>query len=30
VEEARTAGRGMWGSCRVSWAPDRPATTRSR
>lgn len=30
VEEARRARRGMWGSCRVEWEPDRAVTTRSR
>jgi micrococcal nuclease len=29
VDEARAARRGMWGSCRVSWEPDRAVTTRS-
>jgi endonuclease YncB( thermonuclease family) len=30
VEEARSARRGMWGSCRVEWDPDRAVTTRPR
>jgi len=30
VDEARRASRGMWGSCRVSWSPDRAVTTRPR
>jgi endonuclease YncB( thermonuclease family) len=30
VEEARQASRGMWGSCRVSWDPDRAVVTRPR
>lgn len=30
VDEARRASRGMWGSCRVSWNPDRAVTTRPR
>ena len=30
VEDARRERRGMWGSCRVSWQPDRAVTTRSR
>jgi len=30
VEEARRGARGMWGSCRVSWQPDRAVTTRPR
>jgi micrococcal nuclease len=27
VARARAARRGMWGSCRVAWEPDRPVTT---
>jgi micrococcal nuclease len=30
VGEARRASRGMWGSCRVSWNPDRAVVTRPR
>jgi len=30
VDEARRASRGMWGSCRVSWNPDRAVITRPR
>ncbi|MFO7572416.1 MAG: thermonuclease family protein [Gaiellaceae bacterium] len=30
VAEARAAGRGMWGACRVSWSPTRPVETRLR
>ncbi len=30
VEEAREDLRGMWGSCRVVWDPDRAVTTRPR
>jgi micrococcal nuclease len=30
VDDARRDGRGMWGSCRVSWTPDRGVTTRQR
>jgi micrococcal nuclease len=30
VHEARAAGRGMWGACRVSWAPTRQVETRAR
>ena len=30
VEEARLASRGMWGSCHVSWNPNRAVVTRSR
>ena len=30
VAEARRANRGMWGSCRVSWNPDRAVVTRPR
>lgn len=30
VDEARRGSRGMWGSCRVSWDPDRTVTTRPR
>lgn len=30
VDEARAAGRGMWGSCRVEWQFDRAVTTRPR
>jgi len=30
VADARDAGRGMWGSCRVSWDPNRTVTTRRR
>ena len=30
VNEARRAGRGMWGSCRVSWDPERAVTTHPR
>ena len=30
VADARRAGRGMWGACRVSWSPDEQVTTRSR
>lgn len=28
--DARSARRGMWGACRVSWSPTRPVETRSR
>jgi micrococcal nuclease len=27
---ARASGRGMWGSCRVSWSPEEPVDTRPR
>lgn len=30
VDDARREGRGMWGSCRVSWEPDRAVSTRPR
>lgn len=30
VAEARRASRGMWGSCRVSWNPNRAVITRPR
>ena len=30
VDEARSAGRGMWGACRVSWNENGPVATRSR
>jgi endonuclease YncB( thermonuclease family) len=30
VDEARRRGRGMWGSCRVTWERDRTVITRSR
>ncbi len=30
VAEARAAGLGMWGACRVEWTADRPVSTRSR
>lgn len=30
VEEARSAGRGMWAACQVAWSPDKPVTTRPR
>ena len=30
VADARDAGRGMWGSCRVSWDPERTVATRPR
>jgi len=30
VDEARREARGMWGSCRVSWDPERAVTTRPR
>jgi micrococcal nuclease len=30
VDEARRGGRGMWGSCRVTWERDRAVVTRSR
>ena len=30
VDEARQASRGMWGSCRVEWNPERAVTTRPR
>jgi endonuclease YncB( thermonuclease family) len=30
VERARRSRAGMWGSCRVSWRPDRLVTTRAR
>lgn len=30
VAAARRERRGMWGACRVAWAPERPVTTRSR
>jgi len=30
VEEARRSGRGMWGSCRVSWDRRRAVSTRPR
>lgn len=30
IDEARDAGRGMWGSCRVAWDPDQAVTTRPR
>jgi micrococcal nuclease len=30
VDEARRTSRGMWGSCRVSWDPERAVTTRPR
>ena len=30
VADARGAGRGMWGSCRVSWRPDAPVATHPR
>ena len=30
VAEARRAGRGMWGACRVSWRPDAPVATHPR
>ena len=28
--DARDASRGMWGSCRVSWDPNRTVTTQRR
>jgi micrococcal nuclease len=30
VEEARSARRGMWGSCRVEWRVGRPVATHPR
>ena len=30
VADARAAGRGMWGSCRVSWRLDAPVAAHSR
>jgi endonuclease YncB( thermonuclease family) len=30
VDQARRSGRGMWGSCRVSWDPLRAVATRRR
>jgi len=30
VAAARDSERGMWGSCRVSWQPDRAVVTRPR
>ena len=30
VDDARRASRGMWGSCRVSWDPERAVTARPR
>ena len=30
VREARAAGRGLWGACRVSWRPDRAVETSPR
>jgi endonuclease YncB( thermonuclease family) len=30
ASEARRAGRGMWGACRVSWRPDAPVATHPR
>jgi endonuclease YncB( thermonuclease family) len=30
VSSARGAERGMWGACRVSWAPDEPVSTGPR
>jgi endonuclease YncB( thermonuclease family) len=30
VEDARRSRVGMWGSCRVSWQPERVVTTRPR
>jgi micrococcal nuclease len=30
VGDARKASRGMWGSCRVAWNPERAVTTRPR
>jgi micrococcal nuclease len=30
VAGAREARRGMWGACRVTWAPDRAVITRPR
>ena len=30
VADARSARRGMWAACRVTWVQDRPVVTRSR
>ena len=30
VDDARRTSRGMWGSCRVSWNPERAVTTHQR
>jgi micrococcal nuclease len=30
VDDARRSSRGMWGSCRVSWDPDRAVATQPR
>ncbi|MGH3127970.1 MAG: thermonuclease family protein [Gaiellaceae bacterium] len=30
VDDARRESRGMWGSCRVEWEPDRAVITRPR
>ena len=30
VDDARREGRGMWGSCRVEWEPDRAVVTHPR
>lgn len=30
VDDARRERRGMWGSCRVEWEPDRAVVTRPR
>ena len=30
VAAARQERRGMWGACRVTWAPERPVATRPR
>jgi endonuclease YncB( thermonuclease family) len=30
VRDARAGARGMWGACRVEWAPDRPVAARPR
>jgi endonuclease YncB( thermonuclease family) len=30
VAAARSAGRGMWGACRVTWRADRAVDTRGR
>jgi micrococcal nuclease len=30
ADQARRGRVGMWGSCRVSWVPDRGVTTRPR
>ena len=30
VAAARSAGRGMWGACRVTWRADRAVATRGR